>query len=792
MRLSVVRLILLGVLVTTVLRPVRAEDISPERVREAIDQGVEFLKSQQKNDGHWPDWVGYHGGVTSLCTLALLNAGVGPEDDSLQRALAYLRKLRPDEINRTYCVALQTMVLCQAEPKRDLAAIGRNVQWLQKIQIEDGPTKGSWSYPGSYGERGDNSNSQFALLALYEAERAGQKVDPRTWRLAKAYWEDCQNPDGSWGYRKGLQGTGSMTCAGIASLVITADMVRQSNAQVSGDDIECCVAGASDDDRLRRAIQWLGAKFAVSRNPGDQPQAWNLYYLYGLERVGRLTAQRFIGQHDWYREGTDHLLRIKGGVAVSAGWRGTGFESRDDLVATSFALLFLAKGRRPVLLAKLKHSGDDDWNQHKSDVANLARYVESRWERDLTWQVVDLEAATIDDLMQSPVLYYCGRNSPLPQSPAAVERLAEKLRGYIDRGGFLLAEAYSSGSAFDRGFRQLMTKVFPEPEYRLGLLPPEHPIWRTEERVAPEHLRPLWGIEFGCRTSVVYTYCKPDPSGPLRPSLSCLWELSRGGRQRQYTPMVHAKVDAGLSIGINVLAYATNRELKFKDMIPRTTADQTPSDPFNRGRLYVANLRHPGGCNAAPRALFNLMEAAAGQLKIRVSPQQEELSITDPALFDYHLVFMHGRGAFSLTPSERSQLKTYVERGGMLFANSICASKAFTESFRREMQSIFPARRLQLIAAGDPLLTTHYGGFDLSTVTRRDPQRGDDGPLKDLLRKVSPELEGIEFGDRYGVIFSRYDLSCALEKHNSLECQGYVREDAARIGLNVILYSLQQ
>ena len=32
----------------------------------------------------------------------------------------------------------------------------------------------------------------------------------------------------------------------------------------------------------------------------------------------------------------------------------------------------------------------------------------------------------------------------------------------------------------------------------------------------------------------------------------------------------------------------------------------------------------------------------------------------------------------------------------------------------------------------------------------------------------------------------------APEKHDSLECQGYIREDAARIALNVVLYSLQQ
>ncbi len=60
------------------------------------------------------------------------------------------------------------------------------------------------------------------------------------------------------------------------------------------------------------------------------------------------------------------------------------------------------------------------------------------------------------------------------------------------------------------------------------------------------------------------------------------------------------------------------------------------------------------------------------------------------------------------------------------------------------------------------------------------------------LRRVPPELEGIKLDDRWAVIFSPYDISCALEKHGTLECQGYTREDAGRIGLNVLLYSLQQ
>jgi hypothetical protein len=39
------------------------------------------------------------------------------------------------------------------------------------------------------------------------------------------------------------------------------------------------------------------------------------------------------------------------------------------------------------------------------------------------------------------------------------------------------------------------------------------------------------------------------------------------------------------------------------------------------------------------------------------------------------------------------------------------------------------------------------------------------------------------------VLFSPNDLSCAMESKHSLQCKGYVREDAFRIGVNMLLYS---
>ncbi len=771
--------------------PARA-DVTAEQVREAIDRAVAYLKRQQKPNGSFhPPYEGQRGGVTALCTLALLNAGVEPDEEHVRRALDYLEKIRPE---KTYVVSLQTMVFAKADPQRYRSLIARNVAWLESTQIKQGNGRlGAWSYPGpGLGRGGDPSNSQFALLALHEAERIGVRVDAQTWRLAEQYWKGIQKPDGSWPYftEQAGPGIGSMTCAGISSLVITSDKAYEGNAGVDGDQIRCCRPSESDDSRIQRGLDWLGRNFAVGTNPGRGD--WHLfYYLYGLERVGRLTARRFIGGHDWYREGAEALLRMKGG-AITDHWVGVSPDEKNPLVATSFGLLFLSKGRRPILLSKLKHGAEEDWNAHQSDVNNLTRYVESRWEQDLTWQVVDLEAATPEDLLESGVLYLCGRENPMPGSAAAQEEIARKLRDFLNNGGFLFAEAYAGGTDFDQGFRTLINeRVFPEAEYRLVPLPLEHPVWRTEEAVDTAQVRLLWGVEFGCRTSVIYA--PPDTSADPRPSLSCLWELSRMGRGQQHSQPVQQQIDAGLSIGINVLAYAINRELKLKNPArPEPLADDS-RDQFPRGRLYVANLRHMGGCDAAPRALVNLLQTAARQLNMRVGAEKREVALTDAGLFDYHMLFMQGRNSFHLTDVERERLRTFVERGGTLFANSICASRYFTQSFRREMEATFPDRPLKPIPKDDPLYTSTYQGYDLPTVTRRDPGTASGSrTLEPVLRKLPPELEAIRVGERYGVIFCPYDLSCALERQDSPECQGYLREDAARIGLNVLLYSLQQ
>ena len=80
-------------LTISILLPARTLKAQAEadRVRKSIDEGVNYLLREQGPRGTWPEYSAYAGGVTALCTLALLNAGVPADDERIERALGALR-----------------------------------------------------------------------------------------------------------------------------------------------------------------------------------------------------------------------------------------------------------------------------------------------------------------------------------------------------------------------------------------------------------------------------------------------------------------------------------------------------------------------------------------------------------------------------------------------------------------------------------------------------------------------------------------------------------------------------
>ena len=577
--------------------------LSAKAVQTSIEGAIAFLKKQQLESGAWKEYPSYEPGTTSLCALALLTAGLDKTDPTLEKTLAYLSRFTPERQNQTYSIALQTMVFCLADPEFYRENILANVVWLTERQMRTANEfSGGWSYVGDNPsfERADNSNSQFALLALYEAELVGIRVDERVWDFALDYWKRMQNDDGSWGYRSSTYnpegypsgyGTGSMTCAGIASLAICSGVRDRSRARIEGENAYCC-QDVEDEiaERISRGLDWLGKHFSVRVNPGHKvgTDSYFFYYLYGLERAGRLTANRFIGRSDWYREGAEILLQRKG--SLTNFWNAQRDLNGNNCISTAFALLFLSKGRWPLLVSKLERD-DEDWNAHPNDIAHLTSRVEREWDVHLIWQTIDSKRSTLDDYLQTPILAISGTKSPLPRDPEERERLVQNLRGYLLQGGFIFAEAIDGDVSFETGFRELMRLVLEdEPDAELRLLEPDHPIWTMEKTVEPDLTRPLWGVDYGCRTSVVFApaqHPQADENGNRpsvdddRPSLSCLWEATKS-LPRDDADLISEKmkreVEAAFAIGINICAYATNRRMKYKDEIAYDAGKEDASD----------------------------------------------------------------------------------------------------------------------------------------------------------------------------------------------------------------------
>jgi hypothetical protein len=729
--------------------------VTREEVEKAIREGVAYLRKNQLPDGTWPGV----GGTTELATLALLTSGVPAADPGIARALAYIRERHnPDQIDaghKTYALSLQTMVFAAADPEGDRDLIARNAEWLiqnqlitsHRVVVRERVPSGSWTYHEGRAGMGDNSNTQYALLGLNAASEAGVPIPPRVWLAARDHWEWCQMRDGGWGYHARSGSSASMTTAGISSLIITGQRVFQGHEALVDGKIRHCGQGEMDIP-LRRGIDWLGANFSVKQNVGGGGN--KLYYLYGLERAGRLSGLRYFNGHDWYREGAEEMVRTQN--HLSGGWQ----DAYGPVISTSFALLFLAKGRAPVLVNKLRHAPGGDWNNDNDDVRNLVEVVSADWKNLLTWQAIDPNVATVEDMLQAPIVFFNGHEPP---AFGAVGK--ENLRAYVEQGGFIVAEACCSRPEFDRGFRALIKEIFPEPGYDLHPLSEEHPIWRAKHLLDPG-IHPLWGIEHGCRTVVIYS---PE-------DLSCFWN------QAKNSP-TDTTVLKAIKVGQNIVDYATGRELPADKLVVREIKDFKTEAP-RRGALRIAKLKHSGEWNIAPMAIPNLMNTLRKPpLNLDVVISQKDLAPNDPNIVNYPLIYLHGRAAFSLVENLDTLRRHLDPGGGTIFADAACGSPAFDASFRKFAAALLPNNPLVPIPPDDEIYTKQVG-FDLSDVQFSKAAGGGRG---------FPPLEGVKLDGHWAVIYSKLDLGCALEHHQGLDCKGYTHESALRIAANVVLYS---
>ena len=786
------------------LRLVQAADLSGTAVKDAIERGKKFLVTQQSANGSWSNGTETQTvGTTSLVLLALINSGMTPQDVPVKRGLQYLRALKANEPNEhpeTYQVALVIMALSAAKDgKTDAVRISQLAQRLESGQmIQRNP--GAWGYGlGGGGDLvgGDSSNTQFAILGLREAVEAGAVVSRETWQRNRDYWVRGQNHDGGWAYTSDSNGQGSygsMTVAGVSSLAICEQMLR-TDVGVAPDGTPPCCKDPEIDKNLLEGLEWLAKNFSAGHNPRS-PNGNVLYYIYGAERAGRLSGQRFFGEHDWYREGAAYLVAMQN--AVAGRWDGAGHGENNPVVASSYALLFLSKGLAPVLVNKLKYGPrdqgrplevvGDDWNKHRRDIRNLTEHISGlpKWPKLLTSQEVDIARAVksdgVNSLLQAPVLFITGKERP----QFAPEEL-KLLKEYLQEGGFIFATPTCQSTEFEAGLREVLIQILPPGEGELKPLQPDHPVFRSEHPLTPHDAEhpdgvKLMGVDFGCRTTVIYS---PE-------DLGCLWDYWARQEPPRRNPQLKAKIIRATQIGVNVMAYATGREPPDKTEAPKKVAETADLDNVQRGLLQIAQIKHDGAWNAAPRALRNLMLALNDTVGLTAATKIHDLTLADPNVFEYPILYMHGRNRFAMSADERKQIKEYLSRGGFLFADSCCGAKPFDRGFREFVNSLYPDKKLERIPITHELFSAE-SGREIRKLKRRTQEATDPSAAASMVvREAEPFLEGIEIDGRLAVIYSKYDISCALERQAAGNCEGYLPEDAVKLATNIVLFALLQ
>jgi hypothetical protein len=222
----------------------------------------------------------------------------------------------------------------------------------------DGGKKDKRLFQGST----DNSNTQFALLALWAARRHDVPV-ATTLRLAARRFENTQNADGTWPYLyrgRGINeqelGVRCMTTVGLLGLALREGLRAEKD-----------VPAAADAQMLRglAAVSlYIGEPTGQMRIPLAMKDH---YFLWSLANLARLYDLPTIGGKDWYRWGAEILVTNQ---APGGHWEDSwgesdgagGFRTDPYLVYrkyglslnTTFALLFLKRSHLlPDLTAKL-------------------------------------------------------------------------------------------------------------------------------------------------------------------------------------------------------------------------------------------------------------------------------------------------------------------------------------------------------------------------------------------------------------------------------------------------------
>jgi hypothetical protein len=310
--------------------PTEREFKSKEQIRrdlavlceKARTDAVSILKRTQWSNGAWiADSYWQTDEVSPLVIEALLDHDVLASDPVIVKGLKNLRSNAPGS---TDAVALQAVVLCKVNDKKDRHRIERNMAWLLETVKRDGTQFLGWGRNKEY-RQPDDAYAFYAVMALRSAKLAGINVDRKVWDEIRDHYLERQKEDGSWTWvtQRGPTPSRSPTVMALYGLLACDDAIGSSTGR-SANAIQKGI------DRLVESLHFTDAEGTT--------------LLYALSRLAQLSPNVVFASaakrpRDWFEDGVVWIINNQ---QPSGSIRTVSYNSAK---ATASALHFLAAGK---------------------------------------------------------------------------------------------------------------------------------------------------------------------------------------------------------------------------------------------------------------------------------------------------------------------------------------------------------------------------------------------------------------------------------------------------------------